>query len=243
MGRNEWSGFWKTEGEAFSSIMKINTAFFARKLESHLSLKKEHLILDYGCGPGLLADILIPKKIQLIGVDINDSFIRQCNTKYPDSTFVTISTDINTTENILKDSFPETKFDYIILLSILQYFDDSTEVEKLLQMLRKYVRSSGAIILGDIIDTRTSPIRDAMSLFYWSIKGGKVISFVRFILYLIFSNYRKISSNRKLLTLSSETIYSIASRHAFTVNKVDGLTIHRTRTNYILCPKTTSPAS
>lgn len=234
MSLNEWSGFWKTEGEAFSSIMKINTHYFALQLTRRLGVRTTDEILDYGCGPGLLADVLIPDGFHVQGVDINDFFIAECKRKYPDHNFLTISTELLTTDQSLLEVFGEKRFDRIILLSILQYFKDHEEIELLLRMLRKYIKPGGTIILADIIDERTSSIRDLISLVYRSLITGKIVPLFRFVSYLLFSNYRKISRSRPLLTLPPEIVHTIASRSSLSVEPVDGLTIHASRTNYVL---------
>lgn len=234
MSLNEWSGFWKTEGEAFSSIMKINTNYFALQLTRRLDVRTTDEILDYGCGPGLLADVLIPDGFHVQGVDINDFFVAECKRKYPDHNFLTISTELPATDQTLFKAFGEKKFDRIILLSILQYFKDHDEIELLLKMLQKYIKPGGMIILADVIDERTSSIKDLISLAYRSVITGKIVSLFRFVSYLLFSNYRKISRSRPLLALPSETVQTIASRSSFSVREVDGLTIHASRTNYIL---------
>jgi hypothetical protein len=126
------------------------------------------------------------------------------------------------------------RFDYIILLSITQYFKDENELEKVVNFLSDYLEVNGKIIIADVINEHTSSIQDAFSLLYHCLKRGMLIPFARFIFYLVFSDYRKISKSTNLLQLSDQLITQISKNHSLIFEKIDGLTIHSTRTNYIL---------
>lgn len=233
MKKDDWSSFWKREGNAFNAIMEINTQYFARQFRK-LGIKKDDTILDYGCGPGLLEDALVPLGFNVTGVDINESFIDDCQRKYPDLVFITISSDVTSSNEILLRTFHDKKFDYIVLLSILQYFSDHSQIESLFTMLRRFLKPGGSIILADVVGTNTSSVRDLISLTFHSMAAGKIIALFQFVFYLLFSRYRTISKNKPLLVLSSETVQRMAEKHSFSFREVSGLTIHATRKNYIL---------
>ncbi|HTE30210.1 MAG TPA: methyltransferase domain-containing protein [Chryseolinea sp.] len=234
MKSSGWAKFWEGQGDAFSTIMKINTAFFGDRLKKEFALKPRMRILDYGCGPGLLADQLAPDDLSITGVDINNDFILQCQKNHPRSQFIQISPDINITERLLADALAGTQFDVIVLLSILQYFKEINEVESVLRLLHGYTLPTGKIILADVIAEGTKPLNDTISLFVQSVRQNKVGAFFGFIFYLISSDYRKVSAESKLLSISLEAINDIATRQGFSLAKMEGLTIHRSRTNYVL---------
>jgi len=229
-----WDHFWKEQKESFNSIMVINTYFFGEQMERLFQLQPAHRIFDYGCGPGLLIDYLSVKEINPDGADINPSYLQQCRINHPKSNFIQITTHPAENAEILKLKLQDQKFDFIVLLSISQYFKDINELSRVVKMLTHYLKINGKIIVADVIDPNTSPIRDTLSLLVQCIKKQKIISFIQFISYLIFSDYRGISKSSPLLVLSRASINQVAADSQLTCEQVNGLTIHSSRTNYIL---------
>ncbi|MEO8473599.1 MAG: class I SAM-dependent methyltransferase [Chryseolinea sp.] len=229
-----WSGFWQNQRNAFTPIMQINTAYFADQIKKSYTLNPSVNILDYGCGPGLLIDSLGSRNVNCTGVDINAYFVDECKEKHPSSDFFQISTDIAATQLLFLTRIDNKKFDLVIMLSILQYFNSANDIESLLSFLKNYLTPSGKIILADVVSDANSPFRDTWSLLKQSLLRGKIVAFVRFILYLIFSPYRKISDQQKLLVLSEKTIADLANKVGLRMNIVQGMTIHPSRTNYVL---------
>lgn len=234
MSTSGWVNFWKDQKDSFYETMRINTVFFARQLEKLFHIKPSDQILDYGCGPGFLADAFGEKKISITGADINHFFIEQCKRNHAGSLFIYISTDIEETKRVFKEQLGAKKFDFIILLSITQYFDNVTVLDGVVKMLLSYLGENGKMIIGDVSDENTSSYRDALSLLFQCIKNGKPLAFFKFIFYLLFSSYNKLSKKEKLLKLSAQSIGQLAADNSLNYKKVEGLTIHASRTNYVL---------
>lgn len=229
-----WTMFWQGQRNAFTPIMQINTAYFADQLKRSYSLDHDTNLLDYGCGPGLLIDSLGSHNLNCTGVDINAYFLEECKRNHPAAVFFQIPTDIASTQSLFQQQIGAKRFDLVIMLSILQYFKSTSEIEILLTFLKHYLTPSGKIILADVVGDTNAPLRDTWSLFKQSLAQGKIVAFVRFILYLILSPYRKISGQQKLLMLSDGTVAAIAKKVGLRMNIVHGMTIHPSRTNYVL---------
>jgi 2-polyprenyl-3-methyl-5-hydroxy-6-metoxy-1,4-benzoquinol methylase len=232
-----WAGFWSDQHDAFNSIMKINTEFFAHQLQKKFLATPGMQILDYGCGPGLMADVFARNSV-FTGVDINDSFIRQCQVKHPESKFLRISEDLSASKIILDKHIRPNQFDIVVVLSIIQYFPAFTQVEALLALLREYTKANGKVILADVIDDDSKSWMDAGSLFVHAIRKNKLPSFIKFIQYLLTSDYRELSRTRKLLTVSQRDINQAATKFGFNLEVMKGMTIHPSRRNYILTKTT-----
>ena len=234
MSSSGWVNFWKDQKKSFYGPMKLSTLAFASRIEKRYHLKNEDEILDYGCGPGFLADYLSQRKIYITGADINKLFIEESANNHPESLFIHITTDVEYNKKLLDTQLNGKTFDLIILLSIVQYFENIAGVEQVVKILTGYLKKNGKIIIADVIDKNTSSIRDAMSLLIHCVKKGKPMIFFRFVFYLLFSNYRVLSRDNKLLTVSYPEMTEVASRYSLSCEKVDGLTIHSSRTSYIL---------
>ena len=237
MSTSGWAHFWENERQSFNTVMKIATTYFASEIENKFQLNSTSKILDYGCGPGFLIDYLATKEISITGADINQFYIEECKKNHPGSLFLHITTDLELNKKILKDQLNLEKFDFIILLSISQYLKSVVELEEIIKMLLFYLKDEGKIIIADVIDHHISSISDAGSLFFHCMKKNELMAFFRFISYLFFSNYRKISMNAHLLKISEQSIHQIASDNFLNHENIKGLTIHSSRTSYILSKK------
>jgi 2-polyprenyl-3-methyl-5-hydroxy-6-metoxy-1,4-benzoquinol methylase len=233
----EWGKFWETQKTAFYEVMKIATQGFAKKLVATYHIDNSHHILDYGCGPAFLIDDLQRTTQHIAGVDINPFFIEQAKQNHPHYTFALISTDIGQTRLTLQQQLAEKQYDFIILLSISQYFPDVQSFSLVIDMLSGYLTNGGRIIVADVIDEKTSSYRDALALLYQCLKRGKVISFTRFVLYVLFSSYSETSKKAKLLTISYQEVNAVAAGCGLKCESVPGLTIHPSRSNYVLSKK------
>ncbi|THU35959.1 methyltransferase domain-containing protein [Niastella caeni] len=234
MSSTGWDNFWKDQRQSFYAVMRMATAYCVTQLEKVYHLKPTDEILDYGCGPGFVADCLANQKIQITGADINEFFIEECRKNHPASLFLLITTDITANKKILDEQLKEQKFDYILLLSVAQYFNSANDLEQLIGLLSTYMKESGRLIIADVLDENTSSIKDAITLFLHCIKKGRVGAFVGFMSYLMFSNYRTISKQNKLLQVPEQAIRDMAMRNALQCEKVKGLTLQKSRSNYIL---------
>jgi len=236
MSSFEWGRFWK-EKKSFHAITKMSTVFFASQIEKKYHLKPGDHILDFGCGPGFVADTLAIKNISVTGLDINEFFIDECRKKYTASSFIHITTDIAVNKKILNEQLKERKFDLIIFLGVAQYLDSIKEVEDVIKMLLFYVKEHGKLIVGDVIDENTSSFKDAFSLSLHYIKKGKIAAFIRFVFFMLFSNYRNISKEASMLKVPELSICKIAENNLLDYQKVDRLSIHPSRSSYVLSKK------
>lgn len=241
MTPKRWDNFWTNDQGEFNDIMYINTFFFASKVNKQLKLKSTDKILDYGCGPGYFSDYFAQaatEKPIIIGADINSSYVALCKKKHPRSIFINITPDFSSNEKILNEQLSGKNFDYVILLSIIQYFESIKDLEKLVRLFAGVLQQNGKLIIADVIDHKTSSVKDALALFIKCIQQSKLKSFFKFITYLIFSNYRKLVNDIPLLKVSETTLREIAKNNNMNLTKVDGLTIHPSRSSYLLTKET-----
>ena len=229
-----WTTFWEHQRNSFDEVMRVSTAYFARRFVKFFRVGADDDILDYGCGPGFLADALEATKANISGADINTSFLEQCRKNHPADLFIHITTDAEANKKILDQQLGKKKFNYVVLLSITQYFQNIEELDKVVGLLQGYLKENGKIILADVVDDNTSSPRDLASIFFHCVRAGRTIAFIRFILYLLFSNYRSLSRHIKLLQISQQSMIRVANNNHMDCEKMDHLTLHPSRNNYVL---------
>ena len=89
-------------------------------------------VLDLGCGPAMLYK---DKDIDITGIDWSESAIEQAKLNNPKGTFL-----VGDVTNTL---LPSAEYDTILILGVLDYFDDWTPV---LEEARRLVKPGGKII-------------------------------------------------------------------------------------------------
>jgi 2-polyprenyl-3-methyl-5-hydroxy-6-metoxy-1,4-benzoquinol methylase len=233
MGAPGWDNFWKDQKRSFYAVMKISTGYFTRQLQKNQYVKPGDTVLDFGCGPGFVADDLESSGIHYTGLDINDFFIEECKKKHLWANFIPITTDTEDNVIILRLELGSANFNRIILLSVVQYLKSTDDLNRIMQLLLLYLEKDGQILIADVIDPTTSSVRDAWALFKYCLKKNKLGAFTGFIAYLLFSDYRKLSKSMQLLQISPQAMQKIAANNGLQCQEVPGLTVHPTRKNYL----------
>jgi 2-polyprenyl-3-methyl-5-hydroxy-6-metoxy-1,4-benzoquinol methylase len=229
-----WTKFWANEGEAFVKIMRLATGVFAERFILKFGPLKGKTILDYGCGPGLLADALEGSESTIAGADINAFFLKEYQRKHPHATLIHLKPDEERADKSLSEKFVNDKFDYIILLSITQYFKDSNALRDTLAILSKFLAHDGKIVLADVVPPNHSAISDGLSLLKYSVRKNYMLEMIMFLRYLFFSAYRTHSSKTPLLQFSKAEIEKICEALGLKCTQESNLTMHKTRVNFIL---------
>ena len=234
-----WATFWQNQAHSFDEVMRVSTSYFARRFIDHFKITPEDRIFDYGCGPGFLADSLAAFRINVTGADINSSFVAQCLKNHPQSFVFLITTDPDSNQGILNNNLAGKKFNYIVLLSISQYLENVEALGNIIKLLKAHLSENGKIIVADVVDPKTSALRDLIAIKLECIRSGKLISFTRFFFYLIFSEYRQLSTNVKLLRISEDDMQLIAANALLRCERAPRLTVHPTRASYVFSLKHT----
>ncbi|HTF18034.1 MAG TPA: class I SAM-dependent methyltransferase [Chryseolinea sp.] len=230
---SNWTHFWQTERHAFDDVMRMATQYFAQQFSKRYKLQGNVHVFDYGCGPGFLADALTSRGIAFSGADINPYFIDLCNEHHPEGNFFSIRSDASENGLILQQNLDKPA-DFIILLSITQYLASPGELEKIIVSLKPFLAPSGSIIVADVVDEGTRSYRDALSLLVHAARNGKLGAFLRFMRYVLRSEYARIAKTSRLQLISENFMREMCARQGFSGRREPGLTFHPTRKNYIL---------
>src|ERR1051325_3652831 len=142
---NPWIQWWSTENIVTDAIWHNNMEIFVTASDSLLHYNSRDIILDIGSGPGYLAAFLKDRVKEIHCLDISEHYLDMCKNKFVDDTNVfayKLTADDYTNFGFLQGR----KFSIIICLSVIQYYQDTGEVEKLIKEVRK-IASSGTTFL------------------------------------------------------------------------------------------------
>lgn len=235
---SKWASFWKAERHAFDDVMRLATGYFADRFVREFDVRAHQHVFDYGCGPGFLADALIPQGIIFSGADINEYFIDICRQRHATSRFFHIQTTAAKNTEMLATGM-STKPDFIILLSISQYLASPQDLGDIISLVVQFLKPGGSVIVADVIDEDTKSYRDALALLYHTLRKGRPAAFVRFIRYVLSSEYARVSKATTLLRIPEAFMREVAAQNGLTCRRVNGLTFHPTRKNYVFQRQTT----
>jgi 2-polyprenyl-3-methyl-5-hydroxy-6-metoxy-1,4-benzoquinol methylase len=231
-----WQNFWSNNPPLFGVVMQKNAVYFADKLLKAKTILPENSILDFGCGPGYLADLLKNKVASYYGVDISADCVEICKqqfTGYENMQFSKVISTETTTglEETVKKGL---HFDVIIVLSVVQYFSGLAKVETLLSDCKSMLSDGGKIILADVIPSHKGLLKDVYSGFADSIQKGYFLSFLRFLFQARFSNYHQLRLDNDLLCITETDIASICQKLQLQYAIMPICTLQHSRVSYCI---------
>lgn len=231
-----WKSYWANNPRLFRSVMENSTLYFSKKLLKYKLISESDKILDYGCGPGNLANGLKGKIDNYYGVDISENYIQQATKKmeaFPEFRFIQLHT--NNPFNELKQFSEQNQlFDCIIVFSVVQYFNSKDEVSLLLQHCKSLLKPPGKIILADLLENEKRIWKDLWSNGMHSVTQGYFFSFLFFMASIKFSNYNDVKNNCKLLHISQAEIEDICKKIGFTCLLLPKITLQKSRNSFCI---------
>ena len=109
-------------------------------IDEYVNPEKNAMILDIGCGPGKMLEIL--SDVEYVGVDFNESYIKSARELYvgKGNFLVGNATSIDLPE--------DEQFDIILAYNLMHHMED-VEVSELLDSSKKFLKKGGKLISMD----------------------------------------------------------------------------------------------
>ncbi|KUO42675.1 MAG: hypothetical protein APU95_03080 [Hadesarchaea archaeon YNP_N21] len=111
-----------------------------------MDLVHEDLLLEAGCGAGMLLGPLSVHVHKIVGVDYAYSMVKRCKSLFP-------QLDVITAE-VRKLPFHKDTFDKIVCFSVFQYFPDLEYAKEVLVEFIRVCRWGGRVFIGDVPDEK-----------------------------------------------------------------------------------------
>ncbi len=112
--------------------------------------------LDVGCGPGIMAEHLTERGFEFYGVDISREMIHQAEAKYGGQKMCHFSTG-----RVEKLDFPDSYFDIVICMGLVEYIEDDVAAIK---EVCRVLKPGGELIVT--LPNRLSPYRIWSRVFF-----------------------------------------------------------------------------
>ncbi|MDH4198909.1 MAG: class I SAM-dependent methyltransferase [Spirochaetia bacterium] len=116
----------------------------ARSIHKNVSLKKDSVMLDFGCGTGLVSFFFYPKLKRLDGVDTSIGMVEEFNKKAKKETFENAGARVFNMEN---EVLPVKEYDVIVSSMVFHHIKSPTQ---LLKKLHEALKPGGVLAIADL---------------------------------------------------------------------------------------------
>lgn len=231
MPRN-WLEFWQCKNE-FDEHMQTNYAYFLNKVEKYISIKNTDTVLDFGSGPGHLADAWHNSVALFHGIDISERYNTIAKSKHATKQhvqFFWLNPHDYLNLHLLNNSF----YNLVIVMSVLQYYKSDEDIKLLLEQLVQKVKPGGKILLADLI-VQKGMLKDLKSILLQAVKEHKLFDTLWFLVKLRFSAYYRLKKQNGLLVISLDKWCAMLKQMNLTYSVIDEpITLQKERKSIII---------
>jgi ubiquinone/menaquinone biosynthesis C-methylase UbiE len=165
-------------------------------------------VLDYGCGEALHAQIVAARAGKLILAEPAPGVRTRLEAKYAGDQKIAVCS----TDDVAK--LPQNSIDLAVMHSVSQYLP-SDEMDVALTRLRRVVKPTGALLLGDILAPGTPALTDALALLRFGLKDGFLIPAFFSLARTLFSNYWTLRSSIGLTRYDEAAMITKLAKNGF----------------------------
>ncbi|AQG79696.1 class I SAM-dependent methyltransferase [Spirosoma montaniterrae] len=227
-----WLDFWQNKNE-FDDSMTTNYAYFLDRVEQYIPLSKTMRVLDIGSGPGNLEDAWYNRVGEIHGLDISTRYNEIARAKHAQHSNVFFH-DISADDYLDFSPVAGRQFDAIIVMSVVQYYRNAAEVEQLLANIKSLAAPGAKALVCDLI-VEEGVLGDVLSILGRSLRQGKLLSMLRLLVRLRFSDYYKIRQQNGFLIVPERDWLAMCKRLNMNARFVpEPLTLQQERKNLLI---------
>lgn len=233
--QGNWLDFWQSR-EITSyrdTVWRMNMEYFVRATTPIMQYSAEDVVLDIGCGAGYLQELLHPRVREIHGADISRRYLDYCTAKFrgvENCHFHKLDegryTDLGT--------LPTATFTKIICLSVVQYYDEESDLEDLVHSLQR-VAAPGALCLIADMPTTGATGADALSLLALAARERHLFATLRYLVQMRLSTYHEVRATQGVLEFQVSELNALADRLGVAAQVLDDqLTVNKSRSHWLL---------
>jgi len=205
-----WIEYWDTENDVREANWQNSMSVFLRATEPLLEYGPQDVVLDIGCGPGYLEASLKDTVKEIHGLDTSPRCLDLCKKKFARDAhlfFHHLPADHYTDLSFL----PSRTFSIIVCNSVVQYYRDVGEVERLIEEVRRVALPGARFLIADIPTQSSSP-RGTWRLLRKAFREHCLGETVKLMFRFSSSEYRKLFLSRGFLVIPVETLEEMIQR-------------------------------
>ncbi len=207
---NKWIDYWEKQSIFRDINWEKYMEIFLRSTDNLLNYNGQDIILDIGCGPGYLEAFLKDKVKEVHGVDVSEHYLDICRKKFsPDRNLFFYKLDKVDYTNL--SFIYDKKFSLIICLSVIQYYKNINEVEKLIKEVQRVAMPGARFLIADILND-TGMIPDILAALRAGISERHLQETLKVMFRARFSEYSKTRSSSGVLSLSIDELRKLIDK-------------------------------
>jgi SAM-dependent methyltransferase len=212
MSASDWIEFWDTKHSIYVNDRHEAAHFkrIAQDIRAHAPANG--VMLDYGCGEALSADIVAEPLSRLILCEPAPNVRAKLASRFAGNGKIAVRKP--------EDVAPMAgqSLDAIVMHSVSQYLS-SEELDALLKLFHRLLKQGGVLLLGDIIPRRLSAFGDARALLRFGREQGFWWAALRGLIRTRFSDYWRLRKAAGLARYSESEIVKKLEEAGFAVER------------------------
>jgi len=225
-----WIDFYDSAHSIYVNARHRDVHF--RRLASDLAayVRPGAVVLDYGCGEALHADIVAAKAQRLILVEPAPGVRARLAARWSNAPGI----EVRGADQIAR--LADHSVDLIIMHSVAQYLT-GPELDAVLALFRRLVKPDGMLVLGDVIDPRTSAASDAIALLRFGARDGFFFAAVVGLARTVLSPYSRLRSSIGLTRYDAMAMIEKLAGAGFTARRAgENIGHSRARMTFLALP-------
>lgn len=209
--KENWINFWDGQSVYSDHFLYEYMQIFLERSAKLLKPGPNDIVLDIGCGSGVLPQILHKKVKEIHCVDTAPQMIEKARKVMAgaDNVFFHLLDSNNFTDLSM---FEDKKFDLVYVASVVQYYPDIKALEDLITEIVRITKPEYRALITDIHDEH-SLIKDAGTQLWAAFKKKYILDLVKAFIKIKFrSNYLSVKESQGYLTTNRDELESLLSR-------------------------------
>lgn len=226
----QWIDFYDSAHSIYVNARHRDIHF--RRLAADLAgyVRPGAVVLDYGCGEALHADIVAAQSERLILVEPAPGVRSRLAARWGREAKI----EVCGADGVAR--IADHSVDLVIMHSVTQYLT-GPELDAVLAQFRRLLKPDGMLVLGDVIDPKTSAASDAVALLRFGARDGFFLAAVAGLARTVLSPYSRLRSSLGLTRYDAKAMIDKLEAAGFTARRAgENIGHSRARMTFLALP-------
>jgi SAM-dependent methyltransferase len=232
----DWISFWDSAHSIYVNA-RHRDVHYARIAEeiSHYVPSRHAVVLDYGCGEALHADIVAAAAGRLILSEAAPTLRIALAGRFIDNPKI----EVRSPDHVV--ALPDHVLDLVVMHSVAQYIPP-VELDALFALFRRLLKGNGLFVLGDVLRPEVSAFTDALALLRFGAAQGFFLAALAGLVRTALSDYRRLRSQIGLTRYAEAAMIEKLAAAGFSAQRAPkNIGHHTARMTFVARPIRGSP--
>jgi SAM-dependent methyltransferase len=223
----DWIDFWDSPHAIYVNARHRDIHYLRIAEDIARYVPKDGVVLDYGCGDALHADVPGAIARRIILCEAAPKLRENLKERFAGNAHISVIAPDEV------EKLADHTLDLIVLHSVAQYLTRE-ELDRLLVVFHRLLNGHGMLVVGDVIPPDVSAFTDAMALLRFGWREGFFLAALIGLVRTVFSNYWSLRSELGLTRYDRDEILAELTHVGFWASHADKNIGHnQARTTYL----------